>query len=157
MYKEFYDTEYVFVPRNPNPYGCKECKDAWSLLAAFDGNADKARRYLYWLFRKGINKNTNITSFGYVNTPGLIRKYNLYAKKKNILGRESKLPRIFIEWCAQNEEGVFNNYNLETMNDLGAMISFYEKYGTNMDDIKRVLTKAEVLGLIKNGKLNIGR
>lgn len=159
LYEEFYSTKYVFVPKNPNPYGAKECKDAWSLLAAFNGNAHGVRKYLYWLFKRGINKNTTITHFGYVNTPGLIRKYNLYAKKKKMLRRESKLPEKFLEWCRENEPEVFEKYNLETMNDLGAMQSYYKTYKENGIDLtceSNVITYASSLGLIKHGKLNIG-
>jgi len=159
MYKDFYGTDYVFVPKNPNPYGAKECKDAWSLLAAFNGDAHEVRKYIYWVFKKGINKNTTITHFGYINTPGLIRKYNLYAKRKKILRRESKLPKTFIEWCNINTPDIFDKYNLETMNDLGAMLSFYKTYSEsrNMDTEFDVILEAKRIGLItKDGSLNIG-
>lgn len=159
MYKEFYGTDYIFVPKNPNPYGAKECKDTWSLLAAFNGDAHEVRKYIYWLFKRGINKNTTITHFGYINTPGLIRKYNLYAKRKNILRRESKLPKKFIEWCKDNEPNLFNKYNLETMNDLGAMFNYHSAYGGGDEDLEsefRALLASTRFGLIKDRKLNIG-
>lgn len=159
MYKEFYGTAYVFVPKNPNPYGCKECKDAWQLLAAFDGNAHDVRKYIYWLFKRGINKNTNITHFGYINTPGLIRKYKLYARKKKILRRESRLPKSFIQWCTENAPSIFDKYNMETMNDLGAMLSFYKMYAETkrLDTEFDVILEAKRLGLVtQEGNLNIG-
>src|SRR5690242_15478794 len=49
MYKEGYGTDYVFVPSNFNPYSSKECRDSWALLAAFNGNANEVRKYIYWL------------------------------------------------------------------------------------------------------------
>jgi hypothetical protein len=159
MYRDFYGTDYVFVPKNPNPYGAKECKDAWSLLAAFSGDAHEVRKYVYWVFKKGINKNITITHFGYINTPGLIRRYNLYAKRKKILRRESKLPKAFIDWCNTNVPDIFEKYNLETMNDLGAMLSFYKTYSEsrNMETEFDVILEAKKSGLItKNGNLNIG-
>lgn len=159
MYKNFYKVDYIFIPRNVNPFGAKECKDAWSLLAAFNGNSHEVRKYIYWVFKKGINKNITITNFGYINAPGLIRKYNLYAKKKNTFRRESKLPKDFIEWCKINKPSVFDKYNLETMNDLGAMLSFYNTYSVkrNMEIEFDVISKAKQIGLInKYGNLNIG-
>jgi len=128
MYKDFYGTEYVFVPKNPNPYGSKECKYGWSLLASFNGSAHSVRKYLFWLFKRGLNKKATITSFGYVNTPALIRKYNLYHKKKNILTRAAKLPNKFVDWCQQNTPEIFKHYALETMNDLGALLSYTIHY-----------------------------
>lgn len=159
MYEEFCGTPYIFVPKNPNPYGAKECKDSWSLLAAFQGNAHEVRKYLYWLFKRGINKTTTITHFGYVNTPGLIRKYNLYAKKKKVRTRASKLPKAFIDWCNECIPEIFESYALTTMNDLGALISYVEHYDEEIsaDDIARkALEMANRLDLIKNNKLNIG-
>jgi hypothetical protein len=159
MYKEHYGEDYIFVPKNPNPYGSKECRDAWSLLSAFNGDAHRVRKYIYWLFKKQINKNTNITSFGYVNTPGIIRKYILQTKRQNTLSRESKLPSDFINWCNENAEEIFSKYAFETMNDLGALLSYVNTY---KDDFNKdtceyvVLAKAELRGLIKGGKLNIG-
>jgi len=159
MYEEFYNTPYVFVPRNPNPFGAKECKDTWSLLAAFNGNAHEVRKYVYWLFKKGINKNTIITHFGYINTPGLIRKYNVYAKRKYTLRRESKLPVVFVNWCNEHVPAIFEKYALDTMNDLGALVSYVEYYSDEMgqqSNERRVLEIAEKHNLVKNGKLNIG-
>ncbi len=160
MYEGFYGVPYLFVPTSRNPFSAKECKDTWSLLAAFDGNAHDVRKYLYWVFKRGINRNTTITHFGYVNTPGLIRKYNIYARRKNVLRRESKLPQKFLEWCKENESDIFEKYNLETMNDLGAMQSYYNTYECNnhvdLSSESKVIIYASSIGLIKNGKLNIG-
>ena len=159
MYKEFYDTDYVFVPTNPNPFGSLEVKNVLSLLAAFKNDAHEARKYIYWLFKRGINKNTTITHFGYINTPGLIRKYNLYAKRKHILRRESKLPKTFINWCKDNEPELFDKYNLETMNDLGSMLSYHTRYGSeeNLESEFEAILAAMKFGLIKDDKLNIGQ
>lgn len=159
MYEEFYDTAYIFVPKNPNPYGAKECKDTWSLLAAFDGDAHEVRRYIFWLFKKGINKNTTITHFGYINTPGLIRKYNLYAKRKHILRRESKLPSAFVDWCKKNTPEIFDRYELTTMNDLGMMVNYVGVYDFEIfkdADERKVLAQAAKHNLTKDGNLNIG-
>lgn len=156
MYKEFYKTDYVFVPKNPNPYGAKECKDAWSLLAAFNGDAHQARKYIYWAFKKGIGAKANIVSFAYINTPGLIRRYNLYNKKKRVLSRESKLPKKFIDWCRDNASNIFDNYELDTMNDLGALLSYTTHYNKSDGPEGLVLEQASKLNLIKSGKLNVG-
>ena len=156
MYKEFYGTAYIFVPKNPNPYGSKECRDAWSLLAAFNGSANSVRKYLYWLFKRGgLSKSAAITSFGYINTPAIIRKYNLYYKKKNIRTRASKLPDKFTEWCKEYAVQIIDNYELTTMNDLGALLSYARKFDESGVE-GTVLGQAKSLGLIKNNKLNIG-
>jgi len=158
-YKSFYSTDYTFVPKNPNPFGAKECRDAWTLLAAFNKDIGEARKYIVWVFTKGINKGTAITNFGYILAPGLIQKYKLYALKKNILTRASKLPEQFISQCKTNWPGIFMSFELVTMNDLGALIKHIEFYEQKIatDAIERkVLNAAEQLGLVKNGKLNIG-
>jgi hypothetical protein len=155
MYKEFYSTEYVFVPQNPNPYGCKECKDAWKLLATFKGNAHAVRKYIYWVFKKLINKNTTITSFGYINTPGIIRKYNLYVQKKTTITRSTDLPREFTDWCKENTPSIFDDYELSTINDLGALLSYTKFYEVDyLSAEAKAIQMAEKLNLIKNGKLN---
>ena len=157
MYKERYNTNYVFIPSNFNPYSSKECRDTWALLAAFNGNAHDVRKYIYWLFKKGTNKSTTITSFGYVNTPTLIRKYNLQVASKHILHRESKLPTELINWCKNNIPKILENYSLDTMNDLGALLNYCKTYPpSNGSNELLVLTEAEKMGLIKEGKLNIG-
>jgi hypothetical protein len=108
MYEKTYGANYMFVPRNPNPFSAKECRDAWSLLGAFGGDAHQVRKYLYWVFTKAINKNTEIVSFGYVNAPALVRKYVIKSKKKHVLGRESKLPKEFLNWCKSNTPSIFD-------------------------------------------------
>lgn len=156
MYKETYGTEYVFVPSNRNPYSCKECRDAWKLLATFKGNAHAVRKYIYWLFRKLINKNTNIISFNYINTAGIIRKYNLYSKKKNKITRFTSLPAEFIDWCKKNIPNIFDSYELSTVNDLGALLSHINFCGTDkFNDETQAIQMAEKLNLVKNGRLNI--
>lgn len=157
MYCKRYGTPYILVPKNPNVFGSKEIKDTWELLGSFGGDANKARRYLYWLFKRGLNRNTEITHFGYVNTPGLIRKYNIYANKKHTLRRESKLPSKFVNWCQENEPNIFKQYNLETMNDLGALHAFANGSNDCGGQVHRVIEYAIKVGLIKNRKLNIGR
>lgn len=155
MYKEHYGTEYVFVPQNPNPYGCKECKDAWKLLATFKGNAGAVRKYIYWVFTKLVSRSTNITAFGYINTPGIIRKYNLLVEKKKTITRSTTLPNEFIIWCKSNIPNIFNNYELATVNDLGALLSFTKFYEVDyLSDEAQAIRMAEQFNLIKNGKLN---
>jgi len=113
------------------------------------------RKYLYWLFKKGLNKKATITNFGYVNTPALIRRYNLYYKKKHILTRASKLPNKFVDWCKEYAVQIFDNYELNTMNDLGALLSYARDYDeTSVEGM--VLERAKELSLIKDDKLNIG-
>lgn len=160
MYKEFYNTDYIFVPSNPNPYSSKECRDSHKLLAAFKGNANEVRKYIYWVFKKGINKNTTMTSFGYINTPGLVRKYNIYATRKTILRRESRLPKSFTEWCRSYAPELFDKYNLETMNDLGAMLSYYKTYSKTKTLEKEfdLILEAKKRNLInQDGSLNVGQ
>ena len=154
MYKETYETDYVFVPSNRSPYSCKECKDAWKLLAAFKGNAHSVRKYIYWLFKR-LYKNTNIISFGYINTPGIIRKYNLHIKKRNKITRSTLLPAEFIEWCQKNTPDTLDKYELSTVNDLGALLGFTKFYDTDSFNEKKVIQIAEKFNLIKDGKLNI--
>lgn len=157
MYRERYNTEYIFVPTSFNPYSSKECKDTRTLLVTFNGNAHEVRKYVYWLFKKCINKSTTITSLGYLVTPNIIRKYNLQIISKNILHRESKLPKNFVEWCKTNTPEIFDKYAFETMNDLGAFYSYYKVYATIENNSEAIVIKeAERLGLIKDNKLNIG-
>lgn len=156
MYKEFYNTDYIFVPQNPNPYSSKECKNAQELLVVFKGNAHETRRYIYWLFKKVIKKSTAIVSFGYINTPDIIRKYMIYSQRKNKLDRSSLLPQSFIEWCKINTSGLFAKYELSTMNDLGALLTFV---GQNelLKEENDAIKKAIELGLVTaDKKLNIG-
>src|SRR5574337_896349 len=153
-YKEKYEIDYTFIPSNPNPYSSKECKDAWSILAAFNGDANKVRKYIVWIF-KNLNKNTNIISFGYLKTQALINKYNLKNAKKDVLQRESKLPEAFIIWCKQNCPKIFNKYTVETMNDLGAILGMVRAYNLTQDSDEIIIVKeAERIGLIKFNKLN---
>jgi hypothetical protein len=157
-YQEHYSTNYTFVPQNPNPYGSKECRDAWAMLAAFNGNAHDARKYIYWVFHKAINKTTAITSLGYLNAPGLIRKYKLYAQRKDILNRASRLPQEFLDWWAVNASSIQANYAMVTMNDLGALLSYVNHY-TDIpaeSEERLAIKKAEQLNLIVSGKLNVG-
>lgn len=158
-YQERYSTNYTFVPQNPNPYGAKECRDAWTMLAAFNGNAHDVRRYIYWVFHKAINKSTTITSLAYLNAPGLIRKYKLYAQKKDILNRASKLPQEFLDWWNNNAKTIQTNYAMSTMNDLGSLLSYVNHYDVDIrpDAEERAAIKtAERMNLIVNGKLNVG-
>lgn len=158
MYKKAYDIDYVFVPQNPNPYGAKECRDAWALLATFKGNAHEVRKYMYWFFNKGLNRSTAVTHFGYINTPGIIRKYNLYAEKKNTFTRASKLPKQYVEWCKDNVPGVFEKYELGTMNDLGVLLSYVKAYDSDFDSESvefKAIAQAVKSSLIKDDKLNI--
>lgn len=158
MYKEFYGVDYVFVPQNPNPYGAKEVNDSWALMSAFGQDIHEVRKYIYWVFKKGINKNTAITHFGYINTPGLIRKYKLYAERRKVLTRDSKLPEKFLEWCQYYIPNIFDNYALETMNDLGALLAYCKQYESELEpqsDEQRAIVSAMKYQLIKDGKLNI--
>jgi len=158
-YREFYQTDYTFVPKTPNPYGIKECRDVWVLLAMFNKNIHDARKYIVWLFGKGLNKGTSITNFGYILTPALVQKYKLYSIKKNVLNRASKLPENFIEYCKTNFSEIFNTTSLDTMNDLGALLAHVKCYdiGFRPDSVeKKVLEAAEQMGLVKDGKLYFG-
>lgn len=157
-YKKHYDTDYVFVPQNPNPYGAKEVRDAWALLSAFQGDAHEVRRYIYWFFTKAIGRNTDITSFGYLKTPNIIRKYKLYLEKKKAFTRASKLPKNFIAWCDDNVPDIFANYELNTMNDLGALLGYVKAYSNDINPESsefRVIAQATKMNLIKDDKLNI--
>lgn len=157
MYEEFYGTKYVIVPKNPNPFGIKEIKDIWSLLAAFEGDVNRVRKYLYWLFKKNLSKTTAIISFGYLLAPGLVRKYVLYESKKNTLRRDSSLPNGFLEWCNDNVPSIFELYSLKTMNDLGALVSYC--LAQKMEDGPEIILvkRAKEFGLIsKDGTLKVG-
>lgn len=157
MYREFYKTSYIFVPQNPSPYSSKECRDAHKLLAAFGGNAHQTRKYIYWVFTKLIRRNTDITAFGYINTAGIIRKYKLQEQKKHILTRASNLPSAFIEWCKEYAVQIFDNYELSTMNDLGALLQYYDAHIKNPDSIEAmVINEARERKLVLENKLNIG-
>lgn len=156
MYREFFGTDYVFVPQNPNPYGAKEVKEAWKLLATFKNDAHEARRYIYWVFKKVIRRSTNLTSFNYINAPGIIRKYNLHAQKKRAITRSTQLPSGFLSWCKENIPNIFDEYELATVNDLGALLSFVKFYDVSEDarELQAIKT-AERFNLIRDGRLNI--
>jgi len=73
--------------------------------------------------------------------------------------RESRLPKAFIDWCNTNTPDVFDKYSLDTMNDLGAMLSFYKTYSESRDMGLEfdIILEAKRLGLVtKDGNLNIG-
>lgn len=156
-YHERFNTPYIFVPSNINPYTSKEGRDARNLLITFENDATKVRKYIVWLFTKKFNKNTAITSFGYICTPALIREYNLKEASKNILQRHSKLPASFLEWCRINVPEIFETYTLESMNDLGGLISMYASYKLGQESQEFiVLEQAKKINLINDGwKLNI--
>jgi len=155
MYKNHYKTDYVFVPKNPNPYGAKECKDCWQLLAAFNDDANLVRKYIHWIFKKAIKDTTDITSLGYLTTPALIRKFNLYVQRKNTFTRASQLPDGFIKWCKYNAPGIFNKYTLNTFNDLGALLQHIRFYQINNSVETQVIKAAEDFKLIINKEINI--
>lgn len=158
MYKELYAVDYVFVPKNPNPYSSKECKDAWTLLATFKNDAHEVRKYIHWLFKKIIKQSTTLTSFGYLNTPTLIRKYQIYSERKTTYNRSSKLPDTYLEWCKENTKSLFDKYSLETMNDLGALYSYVKAYYKELEtdgDENKAIRRAEEVGLIVDGKLKV--
>lgn len=156
MYEGFYGTKYIFVPTNRSPYSCKECKDAWKLLATFKNDAHETRKYIYWVFKKLIRKNTSIVSFGYINSPGIIRKYNLHNLKKHTITRSTKLPDEFISWCRNNVSNLFSQYELSTVNDLGALLSVVKFYNSEeLREERMAIQVAERLNLVKDGVLNI--
>lgn len=157
-YEKFYNTEYVFVPQNPNPYGSKECRDAWAILSAFNGDAREVGKYIQWFFKHGINKNTNITSFGYLGTPAIIRKYKLHAEKSKYLTRASILPKEYLSWCEDNVPEIFDKYELTTMNDLGALLKYVVTYSGEISSDSaefQAISQAVKMTLIKDNKLNI--
>jgi hypothetical protein len=156
-YREFYGIDYTFVPRNPNPYGVKECRDVWTLLAMFNKNVCEVRHYITWLFDKGLSRSAQITNFGYILTPALVQKYKLQASKKSVLTRASNLPENFIEYCKVNIPDIFDLVTLGTMNDLAGLLSSVQYYKLMPDSIEcRVIAVAEKMGLIKDGKLYLG-
>jgi len=155
-YKEQYSTNYVFVPKNPNPYSSKECRDANALLAAFEGNAHEVRRYIHWLFSKVIKRSTKIVSFGYLTTPALIRRYKLIVREKNSTTRFTFLPQKYLDWCKENVGGIFGSYALKTMNDLGSLLQLVKSYPEvySDDTMEKIAIEGAVkAGLVKNGAL----
>lgn len=153
-YKQFYNLDYIFVPRSINPFSSKECKDATIMLKVFGNDPILARKYIYWFFNKFLHSSIEISSLGYLNSPNIIRKYNLYHKKKQKLNRSSNLPKKFIRWCEDNASDIFSSYSLKTMNDLGALLGYCK--GAETGSVERnVLDQAERYNLIKMGKLNV--
>lgn len=156
MYRDLFETDYVFVPQNPNPYGAKEVKEAWKLLATFKNDAHEVRKYIYWVFKKIIKKSTDLVSFNYINASGIIRRYNLHVRKKQAITRSTKLPSGFLNWCKEHIPNIFDEYELTTVNDLGALLSYVRFYDV-ADDAREIqaIKVAEKFNLIKEGKLNI--
>jgi len=153
-YKQFYGVDYIFVPQNINPYSCKECRDAILILKAFS-SADIARKYIYWFFNKFLHSSIEISSLGYLNSPSIVRKYNLYRARNQSLRRSSSLPPQLIEWCKNNIPEIFNMYSLDTMNDLGGLLKYYNS-NSNLGTPERVLiSKAKEMKLISGNRLNI--
>ena len=153
LYREKYGVEYLFVPASPNPFKAKECKDAWMIIKTFNDIED-TRKYLIWAFKTGLSSNTKITSLAYLKVPNLIRKFMLSLEKHNALKRFSVLPDEFISWCRANTPTIFDKCTLETMNDLGALLTYTNTYAKENDIEKTIIEKATSLGLIKEGKLN---
>ncbi len=100
----------------------------------------------------------DIVSLNYFNAPGLVRKYNLIVQKQKTITRASGLPGDFITWCKANAAEIFNNYELSTMNDLGALLQFYVTYKINDSESleAKVIQAARDNNLIVNNKLNVG-
>lgn len=156
MYRELFDTDYVFVPNNPNPYSSKEIREAWKLLATFKNDVIQVRKYIYWVFRKNIRRSTNLVSFNYINAPGLIRRYNLHARNKQSIARFTALPLGFLYKCRADTPDIFDNYELTTVNDLGALLSHVKFYDVDLAAPEHQVIKiAETFGLIKDSQLNI--
>ena len=156
-YEKKYGIKYIFVPKNQSPFNAKECRDAWIMLAAFEKNALEVRKYILWSFKYGIGPKAKITSLAYLNVGGLIREYNLWSLKRNVFRRDSLLPDSLIEWCKNNISEVFKKHSLETMNDLGAILSYSKTYFEKDSIEEMIINKAVELGLIKDGQLNIGK
>lgn len=158
LYKKRYDVDYLFVPKNPNPYGAKECRDANILLSTFKGDALEVRKYLIWAFKCGIPRNSKITSVGYLCVEGLIRKYMLSEEKRNIFSRTSKLTEL-TEWC--NKNNIKYDFELETMNDLGAILNYTIQNNLELKNDcpeKIIIGRAKEMGLIDdNNLLKIGK
>lgn len=128
------------------------------MLSAFEGNAHEVRKYIYWFFTKFIGRGTDITSLAYLNAPGILRKYKLYVEKKKTFTRASNLPKEFVSWCQDNIPDIFDTYELGTMNDLGALLSYVKSYSDEIDVESsefRAIAQATKMNLIKNDKLNI--
>jgi hypothetical protein len=155
-YMEFFGVEYTFVPLSPNPWSAKEVKDANTLIAAFQKNMTEVRKYLVWVF-KNIGSNTKMHSLAYVLSSGLIRKYMLSADRRNTYTRNSPLPDEFLEWCKTNTPEILSSYTLETMNDLGALLSYTNTYQDTNSIETKAIHKASELKLVINGSLNVGR
>jgi len=156
MYKECYKTDFIFVPQNPNVFGCKEIRDAQKLLVTFSGDGHEVRRYIHWFFTKFIKRNTEVLAFAYISSPGIIRKYNIYRSKKCSITRSSKLPNSFLDWCKSNTPAIFREYELYTINDLGALLSYIKFYKPDESSVENmVIEKAEQMGFIKDGRINI--
>lgn len=159
MYKKYYNVDYIFVPKTLNPFSSKECRDSWMLLSAFSGDAHMVRKYIHWFFNAFITDRNKVFSFGYINTPAIIRKFNLYYSTRSVLKRESQLPQNFTNWCVENAKEIFSKYSLSTMNDLGALLSHYTFYRKNISDGDvefLVIDAAKKMNLILNDKLNVG-
>lgn len=157
LYKEATGTDYTFVPNNPNPYSSKDVRDTTKLLAAFNGDANQARKYLWWFYKRKFRPSMSIVSINYFNAAGLIRSYKLLLAKQTTLTRASPIPKDFLEWCREYTVQIFDNFELTTMNDLGAMLAYYNTYGGDpWDPLGTAIEEAERRGLIKEGKLNLG-
>jgi hypothetical protein len=156
-YQKRYHIDYTFVPSNPYPFSSKEVLDANVLLATFNKTALDVRRYIIWAFRCGIGSNAKITSLAYLKAPGLIRKFKLWDLNRNVLTRSTQLPKEFLEWCKTEVADLFSKHTLETMMNLGAILNYANTYPNESEVELRVINKAAELGLIKDGKLNVGR
>lgn len=155
-YKEKFGADYTLVSNNPNPFSCKELRDINKLLATFGGDANRVRKYIHWAFKKVIRRQTDLVSFAYLNAAGLIRKYNLHESKKTMITRHTRLPAKFVRWCENNTQ-IFDDYELSTMNDLGAILGYSKQYPDEdgeYSDEQKVIDQAKGFGLIKNGALN---
>jgi hypothetical protein len=156
-YLKKYNTNYLFVPRNPNPYSAKECRDANLMLATFGKNGLEVRTYIIWAFKFGLGSNAQITSIAYLNAPGLIRKFKLWLEKRKTPTRSTQLPKEFLDWCKIEVPELFTKYTLETINDLGAVLNYARTYSAESQIELKAIQQATTLGLIKDDKLNAGR
>lgn len=147
LYEKHYKTKYTFIPKNPNPYSCRECKLTWELLSAFNNNAVDVKNYLSWVFNKSLKNSTQVFSLAYMSSPTLIRKYNLSKANEFSQERQNALPEKFIEWCKTNTPGVFGKYSLRTYNDLFALYTYTKNFANENNMEKQIITQALKMGI----------
>lgn len=151
-YAELYGHPFHFDYATPNPYKSKDFIMGRRLLVMFDGNAKEARTYVKWVFAFKVKSvDYAISSLGFFVSQKFVSEYLQAKTRARVLRRSTPLPTEFVEWCLENESGVFERQELDTWNDLNFMVAYVKQGGNHDSAESRVVCEAVRRGMLPQG------